>query len=40
MEYDATLFSADNDFRRFEGLHYVNPLALGNLQESRATYSS
>lgn len=39
MEYDATLYSADNDFRRFEGLDYVNPLAPGNLQESHEVYS-
>ncbi|WP_376695969.1 type II toxin-antitoxin system VapC family toxin [Wenzhouxiangella sp. EGI_FJ10305] len=40
IEYDATLYSADNDFRRFEGLDYVNPLAPGNLQETREVYSS
>jgi len=40
IEYNATLYSADNDFRRFEGLDYVNPLAPGNFQESRETYSS
>lgn len=39
IEYGATLCSADNDFRRFEGLDYVNPLAAGNLQESRKTCS-
>lgn len=38
IEHDATLFSADNDFRRFEELRYSNPLTGGNLQESREAY--
>lgn len=38
MEYDATLHSADNDFRRFEGLDYANPLIAGKLQESSEMY--
>lgn len=28
MENDCTLFSADSDFRRFQGLRFHNPLAL------------
>jgi toxin-antitoxin system PIN domain toxin len=27
IEYDGEVCSADNDFRRFGGLRYVNPLA-------------
>jgi toxin-antitoxin system PIN domain toxin len=27
MEYDATLVTADKDFKRFPGLKFVNPLA-------------
>lgn len=38
IEYDATLYSADNDFRRFDGLDYVNPLAAGKLQEPSEAY--
>jgi len=39
IEYNATLYSADNDFRRFEDVEYVNPLSAGQLQESREAYS-
>ncbi|NBD95891.1 MAG: PIN domain-containing protein [Gammaproteobacteria bacterium] len=39
IEYDATLHSADNDFRRFEGLDFVNPLVAGKLQEPQDSYS-
>lgn len=39
IEYAATLYSADNDFRRFEGLDYVNPISGDKLQESRQAYS-
>ena len=39
IEYNATLYSADHDFRRFEGLDYVNPLSGSRLQESAEAYS-
>jgi hypothetical protein len=26
IEHDATLYTADTDFRRFRGLRFVNPL--------------
>jgi uncharacterized protein len=26
LEYDATLYTADRDFRRFAGLRVINPL--------------
>lgn len=40
IEHSATLHSADNDFRRFDELDYVNPISGGRLQESREAYSS
>jgi hypothetical protein len=27
LEHGATVFSADNDFKRFAGVRHVNPLA-------------
>ena len=39
IEHDATLHSADNDFRRFGELDYVNPISGGTLQESSGVYS-
>lgn len=29
LENGATVYSADNDFKRFAGVHHVNPLASG-----------
>lgn len=39
IEYGATLHSADNDFRRFGELNYVNPISGGKLQEAGEDYS-
>jgi len=35
IEHDACLNSADNDFRRFAGLVYFNPLSSSGLQDQR-----
>lgn len=39
IEYNATLYSADHDFRRFGGVDYANPLCGSRLQESGEAYS-
>ena len=38
IEHDSCLHSADNDFHRFSGLKFHNPLNDGLLQESVAAY--
>ncbi len=39
IEHDASLHSADNDFRRFPELKFHNPLAGSRLQEPVSDYS-
>lgn len=39
IEHGYTLYSADNDFKRFEGLQHVNPLAAGEVHEPDSAYS-
>lgn len=36
IEHNATLHSADNDFRRFPKLKFKNPLAESKLQDKPA----
>jgi uncharacterized protein len=38
IEHNATLHSADNDFRRFPKLKFKNPLADAQLQEEHGKY--
>jgi len=40
IEQGYALYSADNDFRRFEGLEHVNPLEPGDIHESRKRYET
>ena len=32
LEYGYTVYSADHDFKRFPGLHHVNPLSTTSVQ--------
>ncbi|MDT8321085.1 MAG: PIN domain-containing protein [Xanthomonadales bacterium] len=38
IEHNARLYSADNDFRRFDGLNFENPLDGFRLQDESARY--
>lgn len=38
IEHACTIYSADNDFKRFDGVAHVNPLAPGEVHEVAATY--
>ena len=38
IEHNARLYSADNDFRRFAGLNFENPLDESLLQDESARY--
>lgn len=36
IEHGYVVYSADNDFKRFQGIRHVNPLVPGGVHESRA----
>jgi uncharacterized protein len=38
IEHGYTLYSADNDFKRFAGLQHINPLETHEVHETAATY--
>jgi hypothetical protein len=38
IEHGYTLYSADNDFKRFAGLNHINPLESRDVHETTATY--
>lgn len=38
VEHGYTLYSADNDFKRFGGLRHVNPLARTDVHDATASY--
>jgi toxin-antitoxin system PIN domain toxin len=38
IEHGYTVYSADNDFKRFAGLRHVNPLESREVHEAAATY--
>jgi toxin-antitoxin system PIN domain toxin len=38
IEHGYTLYSADNDFKRFAGLQHINPLETREVHETAATY--
>lgn len=38
IEQGCTVYSADNDFKRFGGLQHVNPLAASEVHETASTY--
>lgn len=40
IEHGCTVYSADNDFKRFVGLQHVNPLAHRDIHETLAAYRS
>jgi toxin-antitoxin system PIN domain toxin len=39
IEHGCTVYSADNDFKRFVGLQHINPLAHRDIHETLAQYS-
>ncbi len=38
IEHGYTVYSADNDFKRFTGLNHVNPLEADDIHETLAEY--
>ena len=38
IEYGYVLYSADNDFKRFDRLQHVNPLAQTDIHDTAASY--
>jgi toxin-antitoxin system PIN domain toxin len=38
IEHGYTVYSADNDFKRFAGLQHINPLETREVHETTATY--